>query len=70
MRMRHIQIIDNNAIHDRALPKYPNLHREVMAHDNVTKSSWYTLTEIAFKEFEQFRQMMLKKKLWVKRDAQ
>jgi len=54
--MKHVQIIDNDCIHDYAKEKYPTLYAEVREHDGRSSSSWYDLSEEAFKEYEVYHQ--------------
>ena len=59
-----IQIIPNDDIHDYAKDHYPNLYKEVLAHDKVTSSSWYELSEAAYNEYKLFRQVMKRRGKW------
>ena len=34
--------------------KYPKLYEEVLKHDKLVTSSWYDLTERAFKEYQRY----------------
>jgi len=60
-----VQIIDNESIQKLAEKRFPNLYREVLAHDRVCSSSWYDLSKTAYAEFKKFRKMMHRKKLWI-----
>jgi hypothetical protein len=57
--MPHVQIIDNYSITNKPCfnckGRYPSLYHEVFAHDKVTSSSWYDLTEDAYAEYQQWR---------------
>lgn len=55
--MEHIQMVNDNydIIHNPCVKgKYPNLYKEVIDHDKVSNSSWYDLTEIAYKEYNEY----------------
>ena len=59
-----IQIIPNDDIHDYAKKRYPNLYKEVLDHDKISKSSWYELSEVAYNEYKLFRQAMKRRGIW------
>ena len=56
-----VQIIDNYDIHENCEKKFPHLWEEVTAKDKYSISSWYTLSDEAFEEWErwlvQYREM-------------
>jgi len=62
-----IQIVPNDDIHNFAEKRYPHLYKEVIAQDKVSNSSWYTLSEIAYKEYKLFRQAMKRRGIWILR---
>jgi hypothetical protein len=50
-------MIDDNydIIHNPKIKeKYPLLYKEVVEHDKLVTSSWYDLSELASKEYEQY----------------
>jgi len=57
-----VQIIFNDDIHRMAKKHYPNLYREVLEQDSISKSSWYKLSKPAYEEYKKFRYMMHRKK--------
>jgi SET domain-containing protein len=60
-----VQIIHNYAIHYYAEKHYPNLYKEVMAHDKTNNSSWYSLSDAAYEEWKRYKKNRLRwKKSW------
>ena len=56
LTMQHIQIVNNYDItrNEWVRKKYPKLYEEVLKHDKLVTSSWYDLTERAFKEYQKY----------------
>lgn len=54
--MQHVQIVNNYDItrNEAVRKKYPKLYEEVLKHDKLVTSSWYDLTERAFKEYQRY----------------
>lgn len=54
-----VQIAQNNydILHNtKVKEKYPNLYQEVYAHDKICHSSWYKLSDLAYKEYTNYIQ--------------
>ena len=52
--MNHVQMVNDNydIIHNpNVKKKYPTLYKEVVEHDRVSMSSWYDLSDEAYKEY-------------------
>jgi hypothetical protein len=48
--MHNVQIIDNYTIKSYK-PEYPKFYEEVLAHDKISSSSWYELSDEAYEEY-------------------
>jgi hypothetical protein len=54
-KMKNVQIINNYCILDYEGRGYDALRREVKAHDAVSKSSWYSLSDRAYNEYKRWK---------------
>lgn len=55
--MNHVQMVNDNydVIHNQKVKeKYPTLYKEVIAHDKISTSSWYDLSDTAYLEYQQY----------------
>ena len=55
--MNHVQMVNDNydVIHNpKVKEKYPLLYKEVVEHDKVSTSSWYELSDAAYKEYQEY----------------
>lgn len=55
--MNHVQMVNDNydVIHNQKVKeKYPTLYKEVVEHDKVSTSSWYELSDNAYKEYQEY----------------
>lgn len=55
--MNHVQMLNDNydVIHNpKVKEKYPTLYKEVIEHDRVSTSSWYKLSDAAYKEYQEY----------------
>lgn len=55
--MNHVQMVNDNydVIHNpKVKEKYPTLYKEVVEHDRVSTSSWYELSDTAYKEYQEY----------------
>lgn len=55
--MNHVQMVNDNydVIHNpKVKEKYPTLYKEVVEHDRVSTSSWYELSDTAYKEYQKY----------------
>lgn len=54
-----VQIAQDNydILHNiKVKEKYPTLYQEVYSHDKICHSSWYKLSELAYKEYNDYIQ--------------
>lgn len=52
-----VQMINDNynIIHDLTVrERYPNLFKEVCEHDRISTSSWYSLSDKAYEEYQEW----------------
>ena len=57
--LHHVQMVNDNydIIHNpKVKEKYPELYQEVIEHDKISSSSWYNLTDEAYKEYQEYAQ--------------
>ena len=55
--MNQVQMVNDNydVIHNQKVKeKYPTLYKEVVEHDKVSTSSWYELSDNAYKEYQEY----------------
>jgi hypothetical protein len=54
IKKHEVQIINNYDIFHNAKMKFPSLWKEVTDHDKYSNSSWYSLSEEAYEEWERW----------------
>lgn len=55
--LQKVQMVNDNydVIHNpKVKEKYPNLYKEVIEHDKISSSSWYSLTPVAYAEYQAY----------------
>jgi hypothetical protein len=50
----YVQIIRSDLIIDHAKDRFPHLWAEVLQHNKISESNWYTLSTEAWEEFRAF----------------
>lgn len=59
MSKNHVQMVNDNydvKHNPKVRELYPILYEEVRAHDRVSASSWYDLSDEAFEEYQAYRE--------------